>query len=295
MRVLLTGATGFVGQALGRELVRAGHEVVALVRKKTSLAFPAELRLWSDTAALRNIEAVIHLAGESVAGGRWTEARRAELVRSRVESTALLREKVRASGSRPKAWLNASAVGYYGDRGEEELTEVSAPGNDFLAGLCQAWEAEASKAEELGSRVVCFRIGLVLDKGGGALERMLPPFRLGLGGALGDGKQWLSWIHRQDLARLFVFALENPSLRGPVNAVTPAPVTNRDFSAALAHSLGKKLFLPVPAWTLRLALGEMSQLLLSSQKSTGVAALHAGFRFRYPAITEALAEICGSP
>ena len=293
MRILLTGGTGFIGRALGTELARRGHELVCLVRdpSRASLPYPAELVPWQgEVPALRDIDAVIHLAGESIGGKRRSKAQKTKIIESRVATAKALGEGIcRAAGHRPRAFISAAAIGYYGDRGDEVLNEESTPGEGFLAETCLAWEAAASEAGE-GLRVVCVRTGLVLGREGGALAAMLPLFKAGLGGRLGSGRQWMSWIHLDDLVQLYCFALENEAVSGPVNGVAPHPVTNAEFTKSLGTQLKVPAFLPAPAFALKLALGEMSALLLESQRVRS-RATELGFRFRYERVGEALAAV----
>jgi uncharacterized protein (TIGR01777 family) len=232
---------------------------------------------------------VIHLAGENVAQ-RWTAEARRRIRDSRVESTRNLVRALAKLERKPGVLVCASAVGYYGSRGDETLTEASAPGAGFLPDVCVAWEREAQAAEALGIRVVRMRTGVALDPRGGALKKLLPVFRMGAGGRLGDGRQWMPWIHLDDLAALFVFVLENP-VAGPVNAVAPQPVSNADFTRELALALHRPALLPVPALALRLLLGEMSEVLLASQRVVPQAAEAAGFRFRFPELGGALRDL----
>ncbi len=279
MNISITGASGFIGRHLVKSLAQAGHSPRALSRH----APPAE--------SLREADAVIHLAGEPVAQ-RWTAEAKRRIRESRVEGTRNLVAALAALPRRPEALICASAIGYYGSRGDEILTESSAPGSGFLPEVCVAWEREAQAAEAFGMRVVRVRTGLVLDAGGGALVRMLPPFRMGLGGRLGSGRQWMSWIHLEDLAALFQFAVER-QVRGPLNAVAPYPVTNSDFTRELARTLGRPAVFPVPGFALRLLFGEMADVLLTSQRVVPGAAEAAGFRFRFPQLAEALAGLLG--
>jgi len=303
MRVLLSGATGFIGSALARRLVTLGHEVVALSRdaNRAATKLPARCvcREWDpatgqlDVNALTGCDAVIHLAGEGVADKPWTTARQAEILSSRADTTRAIVAAVRAlpPASRPKVLVGASAVGFYGDRGDEILTEESPAGAGFLADVCKAWEHETRAAEDLGLRTVLMRIGVVLGKDGGALAKMLPPFQLGAGGRLGDGRQWMSWIHIDDLVELLVASLENPGLRGVVNGVAPNPVTNTEFTKALGRALHRPTLIPVPRFALQLALGDRSSLLFASQRVLPKAAESAGFEFQYGTIEWALDDL----
>ncbi|NUM88459.1 MAG: TIGR01777 family protein [Bdellovibrionales bacterium] len=293
MRILISGATGFVGKKLGLELVRLGHELVAIVRDKErarrELPFPCEMIAWGETP--ENIDAVIHLAGESIAGKRWTKSRKEEILQSRAGTTRALVDLLPMIGGRkPRVMLGASAVGYYGDRGDELLTEESLPSNSFLSDVCRRWEEELFRAEKHCPRVAAFRIGVVLGREGGALREMLPVFKLGFGGPLGSGRQWMSWIHGRDLVGVFLHALGNENVRGVFHAVAPNPVTNLDFTRALARSVRASAFLPVPAFALRLALGEMSELLLSSQRCA--AGKLSGYSFQFPYLEKAFQDLC---
>jgi uncharacterized protein len=293
MRALITGATGFVGRRLAERLERP----VVLSRRParaTELLGDVEAYAWEPEAApppaeaLRDVEAVFHLAGEPVAAGRWTAARKARIRSSRVESTRNLVAALEASPARPRVLVSASAVGYYGSRGDEVLEESSPPGDGFLAEVSRAWEAEALRAETLGVRVVTPRIGIVLGKGGGALARMLPPFKLGLGGPLAGGRHWMPWIHLDDLVGILLHAARSEGLRGALNAVGPAPVTNRHFTRALAAALHRPAFFPVPVLALRLMFGELASALLASQRVVPRVAEQTGYRFQFPGVEQAL-------
>lgn len=298
MKILMTGATGWVGRHLGLHLVKQGHELVALVRdpKAAALncAFPARWIEWKDAqtpipeAAFDGVEAVIHLMGEPVAGARWTEAVKKRILDSRVDSTKAIARQVIAR--KIPHFVSASAIGYYGDRGEEELTEASGPGRGFLAEVCRRWEEELFKAQKV-SRTVAVRIGVVLGRDGGALEKMVPPFLAGAGGPMGSGKQWMSWIHLNDLVRLLAEAVQNAEYRGPVNATAPHPVRQKDLARSLGQVLHRPAFLPAPKFALYLALGEMAGFLLSSAKIRPDAATERGFRFEFPELKPALEEI----
>jgi uncharacterized protein (TIGR01777 family) len=239
--------------------------------------------------SLQDVDAVLHLAGEPVAQ-RWTARARQSIRESRVTGTRNLVQALAKLRRKPEVLVCSSAVGYYGSRGDEILNESSSPGDDFLAQLCVEWEKQAQAAEDSGIRVVRIRTGLVLDARGGALPRMLPPFRMGVGGKLGNGKQWTSWIHLDDLAALFQFAVAKP-VSGALNGVAPNPVSNAEFTRALAAAVHRPAIFPMPAFALRLLFGEMSQILLSSQRALPQAAEAAGFRFRYPKLTPALAAV----
>ena len=238
--------------------------------------------------AFEGCQAVFHLAGEPVAEGRWTTAKKAKIRDSRVEGTKHLVEALRGHERRPEVLVSASAVGFYGSRGDEVLAESATAAEGFLADVCRAWEAEARAAEDLGMRVVTIRIGLVLGAHGGALSRMLPLFKLCAGGRLGHGRQWMPWIHVDDLAALFLYCAQSETLSGAVNGSAPNPVTNRHFTKALASAVGRPALFPAPAFALRLGLGEFSEVLLASQRAVPDKALSAGFKFEYPTIETAL-------
>lgn len=300
MNILVSGSTGLVGHALCRALEQAGHTVSCLVR-----GVPASHRhdiRWDPEQgtigadALHGVDAVVHLAGEPIAAGRWNEARKRRILESRVAGTRLIAEQIAAGGDRPPVLISASALGYYGDRGDDLVTEAEPRGTGFLADVCAAWEDATAPAVEAGARVVHLRIGLVLSAEGGALAKMLPPFRLGLGGPLGHGRMWMSWIHLEDLVRAILHALHSPDLRGPVNGFSPNPVTNREFTRCLGRVLRRPAVLPVPARVLQLALGEMADaLLLSSLRGTPERLLQSGFHFRHPDLDAALSDLLVNP
>ena len=242
------------------------------------------------TEAFEGVDVIFHLAGESVAEGRWTSAQKARIRESRVVGTQNLVAGIARAEPRPRVLVSASAVGYYGDRGEEELTEASAPGYDFLADVCVEWERAARVAEQHGVRVVLARTGIVLGQGG-ALAKMLTPFKLGAGGPLGNGRQWMPWIHVADLARLYLHAADTTSIQGPMNAVGPHPVRNSEFTKALGRALHRPAFMPAPYLGLRLVFGEFAKVLFASQRVIPQVAIDTGFHFEYPQIAAALAEI----
>jgi uncharacterized protein (TIGR01777 family) len=296
VRIAITGASGLIGRRLLKNLAAAGHSLHVLSRHAgTNLPPGVRLFVWDasrgepPSESLQDVDAVMHLAGEPVAQ-RWTTHARQSIRESRVTGTRNLVQALAKLPKKPEVLVCASAVGYYGSRGDEILNESSSPGADYLAQLCVDWEKEAQSAETSGIRVVRVRTGLVLDARGGALPRMLPPFRLGLGGKLASGRHWMSWIHLDDLAALFQFALANP-VSGPVNGVAPNPVINAGFTRALAAAVHRPAIFPVPAFALRLLFGEMSEILLSSQRALPQAAERAGFRFRYPELAPALADV----
>ena len=275
MNIAITGASGLIGRNLVQTLSAQGHTVKPLARGQAPM----------------EADAVVHLAGESVAK-RWTPETKRRILESRVEGTRNLVAAFGRMEKKPAVLVCASAIGYYGERGEETLDESCARGTGFLAEVCAAWEKEAEAAAALGIRVARMRIGVVLDPRGGALAQMLMPLRLFAGGTLGGGRQWMSWIHRDDLAALFRFAIEHP-VRGAINAVAPEAVTNREFTHALAAALHRPAIFTVPAFVLRAAMGEMSTMLLGSQRVVPRAAQNAGFAFRFPSIAPALGDLLG--
>ncbi|MGP8244459.1 MAG: TIGR01777 family oxidoreductase [Bryobacteraceae bacterium] len=295
MHIAITGASGLIGRRLVETLLAQGHSLLLLGRKPAQERPGVSSSVWDPESGLppadklRETDAVIHLAGEPVAQ-RWTAAAKRRIRDSRIVGTRRLVEGLAGLERRPRTLIAASAVCYYGSRGDEILDESARPGSGYLAEVCVGWEREAAAAEELGIRVARIRIGLVLDVGGGALGRMLPAFRLGLGGRLGGGRQWLSWIHVEDLADLFRYVLEN-SLAGAWNGVAPHPVINADFTRVLGQVLRLPAVLPVPEAALRLLFGEMSEILLASQRAVPGAAQSAGFRFRYPELAPALRNL----
>jgi uncharacterized protein (TIGR01777 family) len=277
MIIAVTGASGFIGRRLTQRLQSEGHTV-------------REISLRGGPPIVPVCHAVVHLAGEPVAQ-RWTRSARNRILKSRVEGTKSLVKAL--SEHPPPVLISASAIGYYGARGDEILTETSKPGADFLAQVAIAWEREARSAAQLGVRAVPLRFGMVLGRGGGALKKMLLPFRLGLGGRLGSGDQWMSWIHLDDLIALIGFAIESAQCKGAMNAVAPHPVTNAEFTHDLARALHRPAVFPVPDFVLKLLYGEMSQVILGSQRVKPEAALQAGFEFRFPELGRALRQIVG--
>ena len=298
-RALITGATGLIG----RQLLSSIEDPVILSRRPDEarrLLGPVEALLWEPEAgpapseALRGVEVVFNLAGEPVSEGRWTSEKKRRIRDSRVVGTRNLVAGLAALKSRPRVLVSASAVGYYGDRGDEELDERSAAGHGFLAEVCTEWEREAMAASQLGIRVVCVRIGIVLAHNGGALARILIPFRMGMGGRLGSGRQWMPWIHIKDVAGILLHASRNNEINGPMNAVAPRPVTNVDFTRALAHALHRPALLPVPRTALRLAFGELSEILIASQRVFPRVAERTGYAFEYSDLDGALDYVMSS-
>lgn len=304
MRVLVSGASGLIGSALTRSLSQEGHTVRALVRR--TVRDPARESAWDPERgylapdALDGIDAVVHLAGANIAAGRWTPERQRAIVDSRVGPTGLLAQRLAAAARPPQVWISASAIGFYGDRGEDEVDETAGPGAGFVAQVAQQWEAATAPAAAAGIRVVRARFGLVLSPAGGALARLLPMFRLGLGGRLGDGRQYWSWVTLADAVAVLVTALADPSLTGPVNVVAPSPVTCAQFARALGQALGRPAWLPVPALFLRLALGQMArELLLSGARVRPAVLLARDFPFAHGqlplALRDLLAKTPGNP
>ena len=295
MKILISGSHGLIGSALMKSLKADDHEVFGLVRHAphddTEVEWYPE-RGSLALARLEGMDAVIHLAGESIAEGRWMDEKKRRIRESRVKGTILLSEALANLKHPPQTLLCASAIGYYGDRGDEILTEESVPGNDFLAGVCIEWERATESAREKGIRVVNLRFGIILSIEGGALAKMLPPFRMGAGGRIGSGKQWMSWIALDDVVGAVKFALINNAVRGPVNVVAPNPVTNGEFTKALGRMLSRPTIFPIPAFGVRLAFGEMADaLLLSSQRVEPVNLKQTGHEFRYSELETALRHV----
>lgn len=290
MKILVSGSHGLVGKALINALTADGHEIVRLVRNKPNAAeiewHPNQGRL--DASSLEGVDAVVHLAGESIASGRWSDEKKRSIRDSRVKGTALLSAALAQLSRPPAVFVSASAIGYYGNRGDELLTETSAPGNDFLANVCVEWENATHAAVEKGIRTVHARFGIILDANEGALGKMLTPFRMGVGGKIGNGKQWMSWIAIGDVVNGLKFLITDGSTRGPVNFVAPNPVTNAEFTKTLGRVLSKPTFLPMPEFGVRLAFGEMGEaLLLSSQRvKPGVIT-----QFNWPTLDAALRHL----
>lgn len=298
MRVLVTGTSGLIGSALVEQMAHGGREVVRLVRREPRRG--GDETRWDpaagsiDAAGLEGCDAVVHLAGESVAG-RWTAAKKARIRESRVEGTRLLAETLAGLERPPSVLACASAAGFYGDRGDEALTEDSAPGEGFLAGVCRDWEAAAEPAAEAGIRVAHLRFGIVLSRRGGALARMLPPFCFGLGGVLGSGRQWWSWVALDDVLAAIEHVLASETLRGPVNITAPHPATNRAFTRTLGRVLRRPTFFWVPPCVARLAFGQMAdEMLLASARVLPRRLLDTGFAFRHPSPEPALRAVLQS-
>lgn len=297
MRVVVAGGTGFIGTRLSARLIADGHEVVVLTRnaqKSRDHIHPSvRVASWAPGADWESLVdgagAIVNLAGESIAQ-RWTAGGKTKIVESRLDAVRRLHEAVAHAKLKPAVVVNASAVGYYGPHGDEEQTEESRSGVDFLADTCVKWEKAARTFEDLGMRVVRVRIGIVLGEEGGALAKMLPPFRLGAGGPLGTGKQWMSWIHVDDLVELLLWAVKTPTVTGVVNATAPNPVTMKEFATTLGHVLHRPAIAPVPEFALKLLLGEMSTMVLQGQRVLPKKTEALGFRFKHPLLEEALRD-----
>ncbi len=292
MKILVSGSHGLVGTALLKSLEMEGHEIFHLVRRAPRTDFEVE---WSPDrysiaiSRLEGFDAVVHLAGESIAEGRWSEEKKRRIRESRVRGTKLLSDALANLTQPPKTLVSASAIGYYGDRGDEILAEESQPGRDFLADVCIEWEEATAHATEKGIRVVNTRFGIILSKNGGALAKMLTPFRMGVGGRVGSGKQWMSWIALDDVIGALSFVLTNDAVRGPVNFVAPTPVRNAEFTKTLGKVLSRPTFFPIPAFGVRLAFGEMADaLLLSSQRCEPKRLSKAGYQFSFTHLENAL-------
>lgn len=297
MKILISGSSGFIGSALVSFLTEKGAQVTRLIRTQPKSGEAAVL--WNpekgniETTRLKGLDAVVHLAGESIIG-RWTAGKKARIKESRAKGTRLLSEALAKLDLKPKVLVCASAVGYYGDRGEETLEEGALPGSGFLAKVCQEWEKAAEPAKQAGIRVVNLRIGMVLSPSGGALKMMLPPFKMGLGGILGSGKQYTSWISLDDLLAAFQHAIATETLRGPVNAVAPNPVTNRDFTKTLGRVLKRPTLFPMPSPVVKLIFGEMGQeIFLASQRVIPSKLIDTGFPFHHLELESALRGLLG--
>ncbi len=295
MKILVTGSTGLVGNALVPALESKGHAVIRLVRGQAKNEGEAS---WNpeqesiDAERLKGIEAAVHLAGESIADGRWSEEKKQRILDSRVKGTRLLSETLAQLNPQPRVLVSASAIGFYGNRGAEILREDSSSGNDFLSEVCREWEAATAPASQGGIRVVNLRIGIVLSSKGGALAKMLTPFKFGVGGKIGSGEQYMSWVTLDDVVGIIQHALENESLNGPVNTVAPNPVTNLEFTKTLGSVLSRPTIFPVPAFAARLAFGEMADALLLSGARVEPARLkQSGYAFRFSKLDEALRHV----
>ena len=295
MRIVLAGGSGFLGRALRERFRRDGHDVIVLTRharpgQPDDVSWTADGKIGPWAAALNGADAVVNLAGEGIADKRWNEARKQALADSRVLATRSLVAAIQQMTAPPAVLVNGSAVGYYGPHGAEVVTEATPPGSDFLSDLCVAWEREAEQASTR-TRVVAVRTGLVLHPDGGALGGMLTPFRLGVGGPLGSGDQFMPWIHLDDWVSLVVWLIASPHARGAFNATAPVPVTNRDFTRALGRAVHRPAFIPVPAFALRILLGEFADSLLTGQRAIPARAEEQGFTFRFTSVDDALRQL----
>jgi uncharacterized protein (TIGR01777 family) len=307
MKVVIAGGSGFLGAPLAEAYAEEGHEVLVLTRSLmsgdarhdpgtgvpgiTRVGWTPDGKIGSWAAHLDGADAVINLAGDPLDRGRWSASRKARLRDSRILATRSLAAAILSAVAPPKAFVSGSAVGRYGDTGEAQVTEASPAGSDFLAHLCEDWEAEARRAEPSGTRLVRLRTGIVLERSGGALPRMIRPFKLFVGGPLGSGRQYFSWIHRLDWVELVRWIVQEPEAKGPINATAPVPITNRQLSRALGHALRRPSLLPVPGFALRIAVGELADSLLTGQRVIPARALALGYHFRYPDIDQAFRGI----
>lgn len=296
MQILVAGSSGLVGSALVEALREQGHQVKCLIRKPQKTT--KDIIFWNpdpstlNTEDYENFDAVINLAGENIASGRWNEEKKREIRDSRVKGTQALCECLAQLKKPPAVEINASAMGYYGSQGDHVLTEDSPSGSGFLAGVCREWEAATKAAVDRGIRVAYLRTGMVLSSKGGALSKMLPPFKMGLGGVIGSGEQYVSWIALRDLVNVIIYILKNETLHGPINAGTPNPVTNKEFTKTLGRVLNRPTIVPMPAFAARIVLGEMAdELLLSSTRMIPQKLLQSGYAFQYPHLEDALRAI----
>lgn len=280
MKILLSGSSGLIGSYLKERFESDNHVVISLPRT------------YEDPIDFSGVKAVIHLAGESIATGRWTKEKKKKIENSRVSGTRQLSEQIRDSASKPDVFICASAIGYYGDRGNEILDEASAAGEGFLAEVCKKWESAATIAETAGIRTIRMRTGIVLSSTGGALKRMLPPFKLGAGGRLGTGRQYMSWISLEDMIAIIRYLVEDSTLSGPINLVSPNPVTNKEFTMTLGSVLNRPTFMPIPSLAAKMLFGEMADaLLLASARVMPTKLIDAGYEFKYPTLRPALESI----
>ena len=296
MKILIAGATGFIGKELIKKLDEKGHEIIALTRNRETARFHipihCEIQQWDpdnnplSTNSLKDIDAVINLSGENIASSFWTDTQKRKLMDSRIISVRRIVQAMEAMNTKPKLFISASAVGFYGNRENEELQETSSAGEGFLSKVCQSWESEITESKKLGIRTVIFRLGMVLGHDGGALEKIMPAFKLGLGGKLGDGSQWMSWIHRNDLCALITQALVDKKYSGVFNAVAPNPVLMRDFSQTLGKCLNRPNLLPVPGAVLKILLGDGAKVVLEGQKVISIKLKN--YNFKYPLLEKAI-------
>ena len=302
--MILSGGTGFIGTPLRRRLLEKGHQVTLLTRNPSSVKTEGDrlkAALWDGknsgawTAEVDGAGAIINLAGEPIVAKRWSKKQKERILTSRLDATRAIVSAVAKATQKPKVLVNASAVGFYGDAPEGEVTESSPAGNDFLAGICKRWEEEAQRAQAHGVRVVRLRTGIVLEKGGGALQKMLLPFKLFVGGPLGSGRQWLPWVHREDVIGAILFVLENQSVSGAINMTAPTPVTMKQFCTTLGTVMDRPSWAPVPSFVLKIVLGEMSEVVLTGQKAIPKKLREAGYPFLFPKLEEALVGILRTP
>lgn len=295
--VLITGGSGLVGTRLSQLLMDEGYNVIHLGRKKARkgsiITYQWDLDNQTiEVEALLRADHIIHLAGAGVADSRWTDERKKEIISSRVDTLGLLIRELKRKDFHPKTLVSASAVGYYGNRGTELVDENTSAGNDFLADVCKTWEAAAQPITELGTRLVILRTGIVLSTQGGALPQTAKPIQFGIGATLGDGKQYVPWVHIDDLCQQYIFAIKNEKVEGIYNATAPQPVTNKEFTESIADALGKKtIAAPAPAFVLRLAMGEMADAVLGGQRTSSMKIQDAGFAFKYPLVVPALQDV----
>jgi uncharacterized protein (TIGR01777 family) len=303
MKIVIAGGTGFLGRPLAEALLRSGHAPVILSHRAEDRAAPIPLVHWTPDGTagpwaeeLDRADAVVNLAGESIAGRRWSAGHKQRILESRLLCTRSLVAAIDRADAPPAVFVSASAVGYYGPLDDRVVTEETPAGHDFLAGVCERWEAEAMRAATAGTRVVCIRTGLALERDGGALPAMLPPFRFGIGGPVGSGRQYWPWIHRADWIDLVRFTIDTPAVVGAVNATAPEPVSNREFAKALGRAMQRPSLMPAPAFALKLLLGEMAEgLLLSGQRAVPAKAVGLGFVFSFPGLDAALSAIFRRP
>ncbi|MFQ5937099.1 MAG: TIGR01777 family oxidoreductase [Acidiferrobacterales bacterium] len=296
MFILVSGGSGFIGRALCTRLINEGHRVMVLTRDRgrTRLVLSdkvATIESLGEITGKSAPQAIVNLAGLSLGSGRWNDALKQEFIASRVDVTRALVNHISVLPQKPRVMVSGSAVGYYGARGDELLDETAAPGNEYQSDLCKAWEAEALKAQSQGVRVCIFRSGVVLGAGGGALSSLLPAFRLGLGGYVGSGRQWMSWIHMADLLGIILFLTASESLSGAFNSTAPNPETNRNFARTLGGVMHRPSIMQAPGWLVRLGVGEMAHLYLTGQKVIPKRLLDAGYKFQYPELRAALEDV----
>jgi uncharacterized protein len=297
MKIILFGGTGFIGNALRKELLTKGHEVFLFARspraisEKNLTVVQWELNKFDSLNYFDGADAIINLAGESIGAGRWTEKRKEKIIRSRIDTTAAIVKLISMAENKPGVLINASAVGYYGNVENSAVTESHSKGSGFLSDVCEKWESGAAEAEKYDVRVVLMRFGIVLEKDGGALCKMLLPFKLFFGGPLGSGSQWMPWVHRDDVVSSIIFVLENKKISGAVNVTAPNPVRMKEFAKILGRVLNRPSWFPVPAFILKIVLGEMSEMVLTGQKAIPEKLIREGYKFKFPELFGAVEEI----